>query len=118
MRTLIRKAGIRTFIGTAVLASLTAAGPAEAIGFVADPPRRDIDMCVAAVRDRADYSGAGEVRHEVVSTKRRTVGYSIGIETTVREAAGGSVLREYRSVCVATGGRSPSRFEITRTGGA
>jgi|GEM_PF-1941533 len=115
MKTLISRNGVRTFIGTAVLATLYAATPAAAIGFVADPPQRDIDMCVAAVRERADYTGAGEVRHAVVSTKRRTVGYSIGIETTVREAAGGSVLREYRSVCVATGGRSPSRFEITQT---
>ncbi len=117
MKITIRNAQIRGAITGAVLASLYAASPAAAIGFVADPPQRDIDMCVAAVRDRADYRGAGEVRHEVVSTKRRTVGYKIGIETTVRESAGGSVLREYRSVCVATGGPLPSRFDITRTGG-
>jgi hypothetical protein len=77
------------------------------------PPPRDIDMCVAEIRERADYADATRVRHDIVSTTRRAVGFAIEIETTVYAPATGSVLREYETVCIATGGRSPSRFRIS-----
>ncbi|HEX5788817.1 MAG TPA: hypothetical protein VFY03_11590 [Woeseiaceae bacterium] len=105
-RTILPAAVLITAFGGAVLAP-----PAEATGFYAEAAPRDIDMCVAEVRARADVRDAARVRHFVASTKR-TVGYSIEIETTVYAPGSGGVLREYETVCVATGGEQPARFTM------
>ena len=73
-------------------------------------------MCVAEIGGRLDYGDAEHVRHEVLSMKRRTVGYTLDIDTTVYDRRGGSVMRDYRSVCVATGGSKPSRLNIEEQG--
>jgi hypothetical protein len=103
------KSGISTFLAGA----LCAMSAASAAGFYEEPPPRDVDMCVAEIRARADYGDATRVRHDIVSTTRRPVGFAIEIETTVYAPTTGSVLREYETVCIATGGRSPSRFQIS-----
>lgn len=102
--------------GLAGLAGLVSAAPALASGFYTDAPARDIDMCVAEVRERADFTGASRVRYDVVATQRRHVGFAIEIRTTVYAPNAGAVLREYETVCVATGGREPSRFRMTEKG--
>ena len=107
----------KLYSGTLAAALLIAlAAPADAAGFYEVAPRNDIDMCVAAVAAEADYDEAARVRHEVVTTKRRTVGYRLDIETTVFEAGSGAVIREYSSTCLATGGEQPSKFEIRDKG--
>lgn len=88
------------------------AGTAKAGGFYSVAPDSDIEMCVTRIAEDADYVDAGYVRHEVVSSKRRTVGYELAIQTLVYDSIGGDVIREYQSECVATGGKSPGRFEI------
>lgn len=105
-----------TGLSLLLLAGLAVAGPALATGFYTDAPPRDIDMCVAEVRQRADLTGAGRVRYDIVSTRRRHVGFEIEIETTVYAPTGGAVLREYETVCVATGGKTPSHFRMAETG--
>lgn len=103
----------RTHMGAlvaAIGATVAAAQPAAA-GFYEAAAPRDVDMCIAEVRARADLRDAGRVQHAVASTKRR-VGFAIEIETTVFAPDGGAVLREYETVCVATGGERPSRFAI------
>lgn len=103
----------KLYTGTLAAALIMAfAAPADAGGFYSVAPRNDINMCVAEVSERANYDEASRVRHEVISTKRRTVGYRLDIETTVFEAGSGDVIREYKSTCLATGGKRPSRFEI------
>ena len=102
---------ISPIVPAVVLSALTASSPAMAAGFYTAAPPRDIDRCVALVRERADFAEASRVRHDVTS-KRRTVGFVIEIDTTVYAPESGDVLREYESVCVATGGKSPSRFRI------
>ena len=104
----------RPIVPAALLSAFTAFSPALATGFYTEAPPRDIDMCVALVRERADFADATRVRHDVTS-KRRAVGYEIEIGTTVYATGSGAVLREYESVCVATGGKSPSRFRIAET---
>jgi hypothetical protein len=94
-----------------VLAGIGGFSPAMAGGSYTDAPSRDIDMCIAEVRARADFTEAARVRYDV-STTRRSVGYAIGIRTTVYAPGSGAVLREYESLCIATGGGSPSRFEM------
>lgn len=69
-------------------------------------------MCATRIAQDADYVDAGYVRHEVVFTKRRTVGYALDIRTRVYDAKNGAVIREYQSECIATGGKTPVRFEI------
>lgn len=101
--------GLRNLLAGAVFAASVASGA----GFYEEAPSGDIDMCVAEIRERADFSDAARVRHDVVATTRRAVGFAIEIETTVYAPTRGDVLREYESVCVATGGRSPSRFRIS-----
>jgi hypothetical protein len=98
-------------VTTLLLAGLAAFPPAVAGGSYTDTPSRDIDMCIAEVRARADFTEAARVRYDV-STTRRSVGYAIGIRTTVYAPGSGAVLREYESLCIATGGGSPSRFEM------
>lgn len=106
----MRKQNI-VLVSTLLLAGLAAHTPAVAGGSYTDAPSRDIDMCIAEVRTRADFSEAARVRYDV-STTRRSVGYAIGIRTTVYAPGSGSILREYESLCIATGGGSPSRFEM------
>ena len=101
--------GLRTLLSGAVLATSAASGA----GFYEEAPPGDIDMCVAEIREHADFSDATRVRHDIVATTRRKVGFAIEIDTTVYAPTSGAVLREYESVCVATGGRSPSRFRIS-----
>jgi hypothetical protein len=102
--------------GVLLLTTVGLAAPAAAAGFYADAPPRDLAMCVAEVRAQADLSNAARVRYDVVSTTRRPVGYAIEIDATVYGQAGGAVLRRYETVCVATGGRKPSRFRIDEKG--
>jgi hypothetical protein len=108
---IMRKTTIAT-VPILLLAGLMSLPAAEAGGTYSAAPTRAIDMCIAEVRARADFSEAARVRYDV-STSRRAVGYAIGIRTTVYAPGSGSILREYESLCIATGGASPSRFEMT-----
>ena len=85
-------------------------------GFYELAPNEDINLCVAEVQENTDYTGAGRVRHEVNSKKRRAVGYSLKIDTTVFSEIDGEVIREYKAVCVVTGGKKPLRFTIEESG--
>ena len=111
----VRRATLQSLLLATALAGAAQTPPAAAAGFYAEAAPRDIDMCVAEVRARADVRDAARVRHFVASTKR-TVGYSIEIETTVYAPGSGAVLREYETVCVATGGERPARFAMREKG--
>ena len=78
-------------------------------------PNRDVDLCVAEIQAHADYTDAGRVRHEVESSKRRTVGYLLKINTTVYSEGDDKAIREYTAVCVVTGGKKPLKFSIKET---
>lgn len=84
-------------------------------GFYEIAPNEDIDLCVAEIQAYADYTGAALVRHEVESTKRRALGYSLKIDTTVYSEGGDKAIREYKAVCVVTGGDKPYKFSIKET---
>lgn len=105
-----------TGLSLLVLAGFAITGSARATGFYTDAPSRDIEMCVAEVRQRADFTGASRVRYDIVSTRRRHVGFEIEIETTVYAPTDGAVLREYETLCVATGGTTPSRIRMSEKG--
>jgi hypothetical protein len=84
-------------------------------GFYEIAPNEDIDLCVAEIQAYADYTDATRVRHEVESSKRRSVGYSLKIDTTVYSEGGDKAIREYKAVCVVTGGEKPYKFSIEKT---
>ena len=77
-------------------------------------PNSDVDLCVSEIQAHADYTGAGRVRHKVESSKRRAVGYSLKIDTTVYSEGDDKPIREYKAVCVVTGGDKPKKFTITQ----
>ena len=99
----------------AALALFAFSAPAVA-GFYEMAPSRDVDLCISEIQGSADYTGAGRVRHEVESNKRRTVGYSLAIDTTVYSEIDGLPIRAYKAICVVTGGRKPLEFSIQETG--
>jgi len=97
-------------LGLLALSSTTFAG------FYEFAPDKDINLCVAEIQTYADYTGAGRVRHDVESSKRKTVGYSLKIDTTVYADFDGAVIREYKVVCIVTGGKKPLKFSIREIG--
>ena len=78
-------------------------------------PQSTVDTCVAEISDRADYTAATRVRHDVESEARRTVGHILRIDTLVYGDADGKLLRQYVTRCVVGNGPEPLHFEIRET---
>jgi len=100
----------------AALGLIAIGGTALAAGFHEVAPERDINLCVSEIGSHADYTGAIRVRHEVESRKRRTVGYSLTIQTSVFADNDSEAVREYRAICVVAGGEAPLKFKIKAVG--
>ena len=100
----------------AVVGLIAINGPALAAGFDEVAPQHDINLCVNEIGSHADYTGAVRVRHEVESRKRRTIGYSLTINTSVFAEKDGEAVREYRAICVVSGGETPLKFKIRAVG--
>jgi hypothetical protein len=77
--------------------------------------RSEIDSCVAAVAEHANYDDATRVRHEVVDIKERTVGYKLTIATSVYTESGDAAIRAYATSCVVNGNHVPMIFEISES---
>ena len=99
--------------------SLTAA-PALAATAASKYEQAEIDQeiasCVAEVANHADYTDAGQVQHEVVITKRRTIGHKLNIRTSVYSDGDSEMIREYMTRCVAYRDNKPVRFRISELG--
>ena len=78
---------------------------------------QEIASCVAEVANHADYRDAGRVQHEVVVTKRRSIGHKLNIRTSVYSESGDEVIRAYATRCVAYRDNEPVRFLISELGG-
>ena len=74
---------------------------------------REVASCVAEVANHANYEDAGEVRHEVVVTKRRTIGHKLNIRTSVYSDADDQLIRAYATRCVVYRDNKPVRFRIS-----
>ena len=70
--------GILSAAALIVLAAPASAAKNEWTGI-----ETEINSCVAAVADHANYSDATRVRHTVVDVKERVVGYKLTIETAI-----------------------------------
>ena len=75
----------------------------------------EINSCVAAVAEHANYNDATRVRHAVVGVKERTVGYKLTIETSLYNESSELAIREYATSCVINGNNAPMKFSINET---
>ncbi len=96
------------------------ATPAIAAAGTSKYEQAEIDMeiasCVAEVADHANYEGATQVRHEVVVTKRRTIGHKLNIRTSVYSEGDNELIRAYATRCVVYRDNKPVRFRISELG--
>ena len=74
---------------------------------------KEVASCVAEVADHADYRDAGQIRHEIEVTDRRTIGHKLNIRTSVYSETGERVIREYATRCIVYRDNKPVRFEIS-----
>jgi uncharacterized lipoprotein YbaY len=75
----------------------------------------EINACVTAVAEHANYTGATRVRHAITGVKERVVGYKLTIETATYTDTGDAPSREYATSCVVNGDHAPMQFSITET---
>lgn len=105
---------------TLALAMSMATAPAIATTATSKYEQAEIDKeiasCVAEVASRADYTDAGQVQHEVVITKRRTIGHKLNIRTSVYSEGDSEMIREYMTRCVVYRDNKPVRFRISELG--
>ena len=78
-------------------------------------PTESINSCVAEIRDNADYSDAGRVRHDVERFGHRSLAHKLRISTAVYDAAGENVIRSYATKCIVYGDDEPVFFSIEAT---
>ena len=107
-----KKIGVSLLSAAALFAS---AAPATASQNDWSEIQNEINSCVAAVADHANYGDAARVRHAVIDVKERTVGYKLSIQTSIFTETGDAAIREYASSCVVNGSHAPMRFEINET---
>ena len=85
-------------------------------GFSDEAPEGSIKQCVAEIAAQANYEGAGRVRHVVNSKERPVSGHRIQIDTTVYDADGSKVIREYATFCAVTDKAETRHFHIKEKG--
>lgn len=75
----------------------------------------EIKSCLAELGSHANYADASQVRHEVVVTKRRTIGHKLDIQTSVLSDSGNDVIRAYATKCVVYRDNKPVKFRYSET---
>ena len=101
-------------IPTALLASMflfTATTAVSADEFTGD--EREIESCITAVNERANYNDAKRVKHTVRRIRQSSHGYTLKINTDVFTRSSDTAVRKYTSSCVAKGDRKPFKFRIS-----
>lgn len=76
----------------------------------------EINSCVAAVAEHANYDDATRVKHAVIGVKERTVGYKLTIETSLYNESSEGAIREYATSCIVNGNNIPLQFTISESG--
>jgi len=75
----------------------------------------EVKQCLAEVRQHLNYNDAIGVRHVVKAIERRTVGYTMKIDTTVVGEDSDETIRAYSTTCVVNGNNKPLKFVISET---
>ena len=110
MKTVTMKASISLalvglFVSSVALAGIT---PRE-------PSSESIEACVAEIRENADYTDAGRVRHDVERFGHRSLAHKLRISTAVYDETGENVIRAYSTRCIVYGDDEPVFFSIEAT---
>jgi hypothetical protein len=75
---------------------------------------QEVQSCIAELGRRADYSDANQVRHEIVVTKRKTLGHRLDIHTSVF-SDNDEAIRAYATRCIAYRNNKPFRISVSET---
>ena len=110
MKTASMKASISLALVGLFMSAVALAGNVPTV-----PPSESIDACLAEIRENADYSQAGKVRHDLRQFGHRSLAYKLRIATAVYDEAGEKVIREYSTKCIVYGGDEPVFFKIEET---
>lgn len=78
----------------------------------------EIRSCIAELGNHANYADASQVRHEVVVTKRRTLGHKLDIQTSVFSESSDDVIRAYATKCIVYRDNKPVKFKFSETDNA
>jgi len=73
----------------------------------------EVNACVAEVRERIDTNEVTRIRHDVVAIKRRTVGYTLKISTSLYGEAESEAIRAYATTCIVNGNNRPMKFTFS-----
>lgn len=74
---------------------------------------QEIRSCIDELGNHADYTDANQVRHEIVVTKRRTLGHKLKIQTSVYTDSADSAIRAYTTTCVVYRDNKPVRIKVS-----
>jgi len=96
-----------TLIGLFYIAAPTHAATAEETGL-----ENEVNQCISEVRQHLNYDDAIGVRHVVTAIERRTVGYTMKIDTAIVGDGQDETIRAYATTCVVNGDNKPLKFEI------
>ena len=76
---------------------------------------QEIRSCIDEIGNYANYADASQVRHEIVVTKRRTVGHKLDIQTSVYTDSSDGAIRAYATKCVVYRDNKPVRIKVSAT---
>lgn len=77
---------------------------------------KEVASCVAELANHANYENAGQVKHEIEISKRRTIGHKLSIRTSVYSDSDDELIRAYSTRCVVYRDNTPVRFRISELG--
>jgi len=91
------------------------AGPTHAATAAESGLENEVNQCISEVRQHLNYDDAIGVRHVVTAIERRTVGYTMKIDTAIVGEGQDETIRAYATTCVVNGDNKPLKFAISET---
>jgi hypothetical protein len=105
----------KTAISLTLIGLFVAATPSNAATVAESGLENEVNQCLSEVRQHLNYNDAIGVRHVVKAIERRTVGYTMKIDTAVVGEFGNETIRAYATTCVVNGNNKPLKFAISET---
>jgi len=103
----------KAVISLTLIGLFTIAGPTHAATAAESGLENEVNQCISVVRQHLNYDDAIGVRHVVTAIERRTVGYTMKIDTAVVGEGQHETIRAYATTCVVNGNNKPLKFEIS-----
>ena len=105
----------KAVVSLTVMGLFFLAGSASAATAAESGLEDEVNQCLSEVRQHLNYDDAIGVRHEVTAIERRTVGYTMKIDTAVVGEGQNETIRAYATTCVVNGNNKPLKFVISET---